>query len=64
MLIRVYDIFENIETAERDEIAARMQQQNDLLEEAEGRCEDMIQAKVELDMAMSELQEKLQVCIL
>lgn len=38
----------------------RMETQNALLEDAEGRCEELIAQKIELDTRIREMQEKLE----
>ena len=37
-----------------------MEKQNAILEEIEGKCEDLISLKIELDTKMNDLQEKLE----
>merc|ERR1712130_254731 len=45
---------------EKNELSQKMETQNALLDDAEGRCEDMIANKIELDTRIRELQEKLE----
>ena len=45
---------------EKNEMMQKMESQNALLEDAEGRCEEMIAAKIDLDTRIRDLQEKLE----
>merc|ERR1712157_576235 len=45
---------------EKNEMMQKMEAQNALLEDAEGRCEEMIAAKIDLDTRIRDLQEKLE----
>merc|ERR1711937_614888 len=43
---------------EKNELAAQMEKQNAILEEIEGKSDELIEKKIELDTKLSELQEK------
>merc|ERR1712157_119657 len=43
---------------EKNELAAQMEKQNAILEEIEGKSDELIEKKIELDPKLSELQEK------
>merc|ERR1712137_972817 len=45
---------------EKNELAAKMEKQMELLDDAEGRCETLIDAKIELDAKIRDLQENLE----
>ena len=45
---------------EKNDLAEKMDRQNTLLEDAESRCENLIDAKIDLDGKIRELQEKLE----
>ena len=45
--------------AEREELAATLEKQMAVIDDIEGRCEELIGIKIDLDTRMSELQEKL-----
>ncbi|CBY34054.1 unnamed protein product [Oikopleura dioica] len=45
---------------ERNELTQKAEAQNELLDDAEGRCEELIGNKIELDSKIRELQEKLE----
>merc|ERR1712003_230870 len=45
---------------EKNGMMQKMEAQNALLEDAEGRCEEMIAAKIDLDTRIRDLQEKLE----
>merc|ERR1711911_432300 len=44
---------------EKNELAAQMEKQNAILEDIEGKSDELIEKKIELDTRMSELQENL-----
>ena len=54
---------EESETAilqEKNDLDTKLRAQNELLDEAEGRCETLIEQKIEIDTRLRELQERLE----